>query len=289
VRALVLVVAIDAAILVACAGPSSRAPATPPTADEVAAATRARDTAAAHWARRADEAELRAAIADWTVAAHARPDDVAVAESLARAHHFLAEGHLVFRKDTDAAAADGYVAALDAGAVAAETALRARWPAFGEKRALDVPFEEAFVLLDDGAAPLLYWWSQCRMLAANARGLGATITTHQAVFTVMGRVAAIAPDYWYGAADRYFGVVYAAAPAIAGGDLTKSRAHFAAARARAPGFLESRLLYGLFLEDRAELAAVARGDGADDDPAIAPEQDVARRKAGMLLAAPARR
>jgi hypothetical protein len=270
--------------LTACAPASGRAPVaeTPPSP---VAATRARDDAAAHWTRRADEVELRAAIDGWTLVARARPDDVALAESLARAHYFLAEGHLAFRKETDAAAADGYVAELDACAAVAETALRARWPAFGQKRTLAVPFEDAIALLDDDAAPLLYWWAQCRMLAANARGLTATIATHQAVFAVMERVARAAPDYWYGGADRYFAVVFAAAPAIAGGDLEKSRAHFDAALARAPGFLETRLLYGLFHHDRAQLAAAAHGDGADEDPAIAPEQDVARRKAGMLLAA----
>jgi hypothetical protein len=127
------------------------------------------------------------------------------------------------------------------------------------------------------------------MLAANARGLGATIAAHQAVFTVMQVVARAAPDYWYAGADRYFAVVYAAAPAIAGGDLARSRAHFEAALERAPGFLETRLLYGHFHRDPAQLEAVVRGEGADDDPAIAPEQRVARRKAGMLLAPPQRR
>ncbi|KAB2892674.1 MAG: hypothetical protein F9K40_17965, partial [Kofleriaceae bacterium] len=159
-----------------------------------------------------------------------------------------------------------------------------RWPAFGEKRALGVPFEEALALVADEreAAPPLYWWAQCRMLAANERGLGATIAAHKAVFTVMERVAALDPDYWYAGADRYLGVIYAAAPAIAGGDLVRSRAHFEAARARAPGFLETELLYAMFHRDRTLLEAVARGDGADPDPELAPEQEVARKKAQLL-------
>ena len=115
------------------------------------------------------------------------------------------------------------------------------------------------------------------------RGLGATIAAHQVVFAVMTRVAADAPDYWYAGAERSFGVIYAAAPAIAGGDIERSRTHFEAALARAPGFLETRLLYGMFHRDRAMLGAVARGEGGDPDPAIAPEQAVARRKTELLL------
>jgi len=270
-----------AAALGGC-GAEPRAAAPPLTPAAAAAARTAGIGAAAHWARRSDETELRAAIDGWSRAAAARPADVATGTALARAHHFLADGHRVFVKDRDPAA---YLAALDACAATADATLAARWPAFGEKRALGVAFEDALALVAEEreAAPLLYWWSQCRMLAANERGLGATIAAHQAVFTVMARVAALDPDYWYAGADRYLGVIYAAAPAIAGGDLVRSRDHFEAARARAPGFLETDLLYGMFHRDRARLEAVARGEGADGDPAIAAEQAVARRKAALLL------
>lgn len=270
-----------AAVLGGC-GAEPR-PATPPLTRAAAAEARSAGADAdARWAKRADETELRAAIDGWSRAADARPADLATGTSLARAHHFLAEGHLLFAKDRDPAA---YLAALDACAATADATLAARWPAFGEKRALGVAFEDALALVADEreATPLLYWWSQCRMLAANERGLGATISAHQGVFTVMARVAALDPDYWYAGADRYLGVIYAAAPAIAGGDLVRSRAHFEAARARAPGFLETELLYAMFHRDRARLEVVARGEGADDEPAIAAEQAVARRKATLLL------
>jgi tetratricopeptide (TPR) repeat protein len=171
----------------------------------------------ARFAERLDLAQLDAAIAAWREAAALAPDDPVAWARLARALHFRAEGHLVFAVATDRGARDAYRAALDESAGAAERALAALSPELARLRRLGVPLSEAAAVLDARAALPLYWWAQSTLLAAHSRGLGATVGVHAEVFAVMERVAALAPDTWYGGPDRYFGVVFAAAPAIAGG------------------------------------------------------------------------
>lgn len=179
---------------------------------------------------------------------------------------------------------------MERGVAAAEAGLRAVSPEFARLRRLDAPFEQAIDTLDARAAPLLYWWAQLTMLVAREAGFAATVEAHQIVLDVMARVEALDPDYWYAGADRYFAVIYAVVPAIAGGDLAKARDRFEAALARAPGFLETRLLYAMLYAEpagddalyRAQLTAIVDAP-AGLEPEIEPEQELIRRKARALL------
>jgi len=235
----------------------------------------------AHWAARLEVAEARAAVVAWQRVADADPSDPAVQLALARACHFLAESHRP----------DDRLAVLERGVAAAEAGLRARSPEFDRLRRLDAPFEQAIATLDAGTAPLLYWWAQLHMQVAREAGFAATVDAHRVVFAVMERVEVLDPDYWYAGADRYFAVVFAVVPAVAGGDLARSRVRFEAALARAPEFLETRLLYAVLYATaagdddlyRAQLAAIVDAP-AGEDPAIEPEQELTRRRARALLA-----
>jgi hypothetical protein len=267
-----------AAVVAAACAPKAPRPIVHPTA--TGGCSPAHDEAGrAHWEARLDEAETRAALDAWWRATSACPADPARYLAIARGDWFLAENHLARRGDKGAA----YVSLLADGAAAAEAGLAALAPG--------VAFHDGVDRLDASAAPLLYWWAQNAILAANAQGLWATMRVFQEVRRVMERVAEVDPDYWYGGADRYLGAFFASAPAIAGGDLERARAHLDAAVARAPAFLENLLVY-------AEVYAKAARDDdlhralleeivaatPPEDPAIGPEQAITQEKARSLLA-----
>ncbi len=255
------------------------------------AARVARDQAAAHWAGRLAEAETRAATLAWERAVQNDASDAASWSMLARARFFLADGFLILRQETgDAAAARELVATHEAGAAAAEAGLRATSPELARRRAQGVPIADAIAGLDAAAMPLAFWWAQNTILWASARGLTALLRYHQPVFQVMERVAALAPETWYGGPDRYFGTVFAAAPAFAGGDLQKGRRHFEQSLARAPDLIDTYALYAQLYARPAkddalyqQLVARALATPVDVIPELVPEQTIAKQKAQKLL------
>jgi hypothetical protein len=272
-----------AAVAAACA-PRAPRPIVHPVAEDCAAADD--QAAATHWAARDDETEVRAALDAWWRAASACPADPERYLAIARAAHFLAEGHLAMRDERG----DDYVAHLADGAGAADRGLAALSPRWAELRAGGVSRGDAAAVLDARAAPLLYWWANDTILAANAQGVWATMKVFVEVRTVMERVAALDPAYWHGGADRFLGAFFASAPPIAGGDLERARVHLDAAVARAPEFLENYLVYAVVYartvkdEDlyRALLeTVVAASPSADPDVAI--EQTITQEKARRLL------
>ena len=106
----------------------------------------------------------------------------------------------------------------------------------------------------------------------------------------MMRIQAIAPDYFYSAADRYLGAFYSALPSIAGKDLDKSAAHFKLAIAKSPHYLGNKVVKAEFLavelDEQAMYEALLNDvlQGADgDDPNVAPENRAAKRAAKQLL------
>ncbi len=258
----------------------------------------ARQEARTHWAKRLDEAELRLALAAWERATAADTGDVGSWLMLARGRFFLADGFLNFRKLAgDQAAAAEYTATHLAGASAAERGLRAASREFHRLRAQSAPFADAIAVLSVSEMPLLYWWAENTILWANSKGLAATIRSHETVFHAMERVADLAPETFFGGPDRYFGIVFCAAPAIAGGDLSKGRTHFEQSLKRAPEFLDTYVLFALLYAKPAhddalyaQLLQHVVDAPVDVLPDMVPEQTIAKKKAAALLAkAPAPR
>jgi hypothetical protein len=145
--------------------------------------------------------------------------------------------------------------------------------------------KEAIRPLGATEMPMVFWWAQNTIVAANARGMMATVKHHEPVFRVMERVAELAPDTWYGGPARYFAAVYCAAPAIIGGDLDKGRAYFEESLARAPDFLSTHELYARLYavprKDRAlreRLHEHVRRTPVDVLPEVVPEQTVVKRR-----------
>jgi hypothetical protein len=243
------------------------------------------DDAARHFERRLDERELRLALAAWERATAQNPGDAVAWGHLARARFFLADAFLTPRLVRGERGAEReLIAAHEAGAEAAARGLDARSPELAKDRRRGVAMHKLVTRLGAGDMELAFWWAQNVALAAKTKGKMAIVKTHEAVFRTMERVHALAPDTFYGGPDRYFGVVYCAAPLVIGGSLSKGRDFFEASLARAPTFLSTYYLYlKLWAEPagdrRAEAGLRARALAivVDALPEITPEQTTARR------------
>jgi len=253
-------------------------PAAPPSPE---AAHAARAQAEAHWARRLDEAECRAALAAWERALAADPADHQASLGLARGYFFLADLTCGARKQAgERAAGKQLIAAHEAGAAAAERGLRAQGVSPQDAAAIGT-----------AQLPLGFWWAQNTIVAANAKGVAATVRQFNPVLKVMERVAQLDSGIWYGASDRYLASVFCAAPGYAGGDLQKGRKHFEASLAYAPEFFDTHVLFAqlyarpardepLYLKLLQHVVETA----PEVLPEVVPEQTVAREKAAAELA-----
>jgi hypothetical protein len=117
-----------------------------------------------------------------------------------------------------------------------------------------------------------------------------TLKYKDTLFAIMTRCYELDPDYFYGAAERYFGSYYAVAPAFAGGDLNKSREYYDKSLKRAPNALSTHVLIAELLapklQDRAlfdrELKLVM-DTPANIIPEIEPEATREKLKAEVLI------
>lgn len=229
-----------------------RAPA-PAEANEAARLSGEADAA---FARRGERAELVRAIELWTRAVALDPGRADDCARLGRATQLIGETH--DRK----AAVDDRVAWFERGIAETERCLRASSSRYRELRGSGVEIEDAIEALDPVAAPLVYRYANNLGSLANAQGRVAGMKYKDRILALMTWVMARAPRYDFGGPDRFFGAYYAAVPAFLGGDLGKSRSHFDAAIAIAPGYPDNHLLL-------AEYYAVAAGDRALFDRVIA--------------------
>jgi tetratricopeptide (TPR) repeat protein len=238
------------------------------------------------WQKRTDEAALREAIARWKDAVALRDDDHEAYTMLARAYFFLADGFIV----TDGKRADELPDAFEQGLINADRGLRALSPQYEQRRQGGQSADEAIAGLGREAAPLLYWYALNLIRWAHVEGTFTVMKEYKRSHRIMHAVERLDPDYYYGGADRYFGMFLAGAPGIAGGDVNEAKVRFQAALRRAPAFFETHLLY-------AELYAVKVGDKqlyvsslryildtpAEILPEVAPEQLRTKVKAASLI------
>jgi len=259
----------------------------------------------AFWKRRADPAAVAAAAARWHKAVAIKDDDWQTYARLSRAYFFQADAHVgmvamggdyPFDADdaVDRAAAGRYVRLLRRGYQLALRGMAARSRAFEQGLAGGIDLEDAVRVMRKDAAPLVYWYVSNLASWARADGYGALFSARTRILACVEHLHRIDPDYFYRGADRLLGIYYAAAPALVGGSLNRSRAHFDTAARSAPQFLTTQLFTAEFLDRRARdrrsfethLKAVLAAP-PPSDPATAadlgPENDVARKKAKRLL------
>ena len=259
----------------------------------------------AFWKKRADPAALAQALTRWQQAIAIKDDDWQSYARLSRGYFFQADAHVglaamggdyPFDADdaVDHAAADRYKRLLRRGYQTALRGMAARSREFEQRLAGGIDLEDAVRVMRKEAAPLVYWYVANLASFARADGYGALFNARGKILGCIEHLHRIDPDYYYRGADRLLGIYYAAAPAVVGGSLNRSRAHFDTATRAAPAFLTTVLFTAEFLDRRAKdrrsfeahLNAVLAAP-APTDPALAndigPENETAKVKAKRLL------
>jgi hypothetical protein len=233
------------------------------------------------WAERSDAARLDAALRAYGTAAAQRPGDPAPEVRLARAEAFRA-----LSATTPAAARDAW----EASARAAERALRRVAGAWAEAIDRGEDPAAAAARVDAAGAEPLYFLSQGTMRAAQATGYAAVLAVKDSALAMMARAAELDERVDAAGPHRALGAWRAMLPVAAGGGAASSRAHFDRARALAPDDGLARVAeaetWAVLVQDPARFDALlgeAIALDASRDPARAPENAIARRRARELL------
>ena len=292
-RFLALFTSVVVLALVAACGPSAqglsggikRSPTDPAVAAQHQQLVAEGDAA---FAARADRAQLELAIQKFDAAVKLKDDDWQTYEKLARALYLLADGWLFFEKDEKQAE---YLATFERGYTAAERGLAALSPEVEKRLSAGVDLKDAAALVDRNGVGLLYWYSTNLGKWGNAQDITVVLRYKDRIFNVMSRVLELGPDYFHGAADRYFGAYYSVAPTFAGGDLDKSWTHFQESLKRAPNYLATYNLIAEFYapkrQDEAlfdQMISFVQQAPLDAIPGLEAEAAVEKRKAELLAA-----
>jgi hypothetical protein len=258
-----------------------RGGATDPTA--YAAAVAAGDAA---FALRADRAQLELAIAKYGEAVKLKDDDYETYEKLARANYLLADGWLFFEQSTNK---DLFLATYEHGFQYAERGMKARYPAIEQRLDAGVDLKDAAQLVDKAGIGLLYWYATNLGKWGNAQDITVVLTYKDRIYAIMEQVFNLDPNFFYGAADRYFGAYYSIAPSFAGGDLDVSWTHFQATMKIEPRYVATYNLIAEFYAPKKQDAALFDAmtqkvlDAPDDIiPELTAETRVEKRKAEAL-------
>ena len=253
------------------------------TATGDAAASEAEGNAA--WEKRGDEAELRKAMTAWQQALSIDPSRGHLRVKLARAHYFLADGHLRFDEMRQKEMLESY----RDGTNHAELALGQEFPKYRAKFCARQPYSVALQQLDKEAIPAIYWYSTNLGKYALASSIVEVLNQKDRIKAMMELVYRIEPGFFKFAADRYLGAFYTKIP-FPGGALPRSKGHFSASAEKAPEYLATKVLfaemYAIKAKDRALFQSLLDEVVAFDVetlPEFKPENLVEQRKARDLL------
>ncbi len=233
------------------------------------------------FALRGDSVRIEAALRAYRLASAQRPGDAAAELRIARAEAFRALGAVA-----PSAQREGW----DSSARAAERALRGLSPAWAE--AIDAGEDPAAAAakVEPVGGEALYFLAQGVMCAAQATGYAAVLAVKDAALAMMARAADLDERVDAAGPHRALGAWRAALPVAAGGGADASRAHFERARSLAPDDLLARVAeaetLAVLLQDEARFEALLGSVAEFDlgrDPARAPENALAKRRAKELL------
>lgn len=263
------------------AGGIRRGPATDATAHQAAVA--AGDAA---FANRVDRAQLELSIAKYEEAVKLKDDDWQTYAKLSRACYALADQWLFFEKDQKP---DLFLGTYAKGLDYAQRGMAALSPDVEKRLAAGVDLKDAVSLLDKQAIELLYWHATNLGRWANAQDITVVLSYKERIYNIMEMVLRFDPNFFYGAADRYFGAYYSIAPSFAGGDLDKSQSHFDASLRIAPNYASTYILVAEFLAPKKQDEAmfdenIAKVLAMPDDviPEVAAETIAEKKKAVLL-------
>ncbi|MCB9521506.1 MAG: hypothetical protein H6700_11290 [Myxococcales bacterium] len=286
-------------VAVGCGGGSAGSPVVEDI-DALIAATGTGEFAAlvaegdAAWERRGDRAGTEAAIAAWEAAIHAptganvnrRLAMTPVFVKLSQGYYWLAHAHLRF---DETATDDDMLATYERGMDYGAQAIALRNDDWRRALLYETPIPEAANLLTVDDVPAVYWHATNLGRWGLVRGIATVLSRVSDIKAMMDRVEALAPEFYYNATNRYFGVYYTKLP-FGNPDLDQARRRLEACIAAHPEYLETRVLladdWAIVAQDRAvaeqQLQFVLDADPTVD-PALEPENRNAQRRAALLL------
>ena len=247
------------------------------------AATALKDHADTLWDLRADQAKLGEALTKYEAALAADPTNRDVAVRITRGWYFHGDAYQSEKADKLADWEKAIAAGKGCLALNEEfTALLAK----GDET--EATAARAFTVED---VPCIYWTASALGKWAKLKGLSTTLKHIGTAKAYIARVEELDPDYFYRAADRYWGAYWAGIPSFAGQDLDKSKAHFEKSIEAAPNYLGTRVLladyWAVKTQDRAAFTEALEAVIAADpqaDPDIVAENMAEQAKAKALLA-----
>jgi hypothetical protein len=206
---------------------------------------------------------------------------------LARGYYLLADGHLSFEGE---AGKEKYLQTHEKGMTAGERALMACSPGFKSKMQAGSKMEEALETIDQKSAPALYWYTSNLGKWGSAQGLATVLKYKAKIKSQIEKILALDEHFFYSAAHRYLGVIYAKAPAIAGGDMKQAKIHFDASLKNSPNYLATTVLwaeyYAVKSDDKKgfkEKLEWVMKQPDDVIPDVMPENKIEKKKAQKLL------
>jgi hypothetical protein len=254
----------------------------------------------AAWQKRIDKAELLKAISLWEKAAltatpalspEERADKLAtIFETLSRAYYFLADSHIRLEAKDDELD-EKIMATFEKGVTSSEKAIAIRDPKFAAAVAADRnAWKSAVKSADPKVLPALYWYSTNLGKWALLEGIATILSRKDDIKATMDWVVATDATYFYGAPYRYFGAYHSKVP-IGGGNPTASKESFDKSIELAPNYLATKVLkaeqYAVLVGDRDlfdKLLNEVIAAAPNAEPAVAPENELEKRKAKRLLA-----
>lgn len=241
------------------------------------------EVANTHWNARSDRKELEAAIAAWEKLLAETGENGPTLMKLSRAYYLLGDGYMRL------AGEDSMLETLEKGVEYGERSMMAMSPAFAEQVRADEDVEDAVQALGPDAIEGIYWYASNLGKFAAEDGFTTQLFYKDRIFAVMTRVLDMDPEFFYAAPHRFFGAYYARAPAFAGGDMDKSKEHFAISMEKYPEYLGTKVLYADYYakkEDDKELFVKLIDEVLAADPEAVPElvaeNRIEQRKAQAL-------
>ena len=234
------------------------------------------------WERRSDKAALQEALQKYEQAYTADPRNRYVAKRLTRGYYFLADAHVPIKERKLAT----YDTAINWGkrCMAINDEFKAKIDA-GEKE------ETAVAASSVEDVSCIYWTASALGKWAKGYGIAKALKHKDTIVAYITRVGELKPEFFHGAADRYWGAYYSVLPSFAGQDLPKSRQHFEKSIRTAPDYLGTKVLmaenYAVKSQDRQlfdKLLADVLAADPNSVPELAPENKSEQAKAEALKA-----
>lgn len=249
----------------------------------------------AQWENRQERSAVEAAIAAWELAIHAptasnvnrRAAMVPLFVKLSHAYYWLAHAHERYAAGSNP---ETMMALYERGMDYGAQAIALGNDAWRVALLYETPIPDAVVHLTPADVPAVYWHATNLGRWGLERGIATVLSRVNDIKSMMDRVEAMDPAFYYNATNRYFGVYYTKLP-FGNPDVAQAQRRFLECIERHPEYLETRVLYGydyvIVTQERdiavAQLQAVLDAD-IDALPAeLYPENLNAQIRARQLL------